>query len=339
MTSATNSSPVYPHRFPHRGILPEGRYYTLTWGIPCSFGGMTAVVLDRSSKMAQLDNRAVDILTLAPDMKTQDREKELRDEGRIDRRVRVRNIWKDLTSWPQRKLRTLVGTVEASDDPIDDRLPRASSEWSESRLDAEGRTIQCDRYHDNGRLLVIDRRDANERGKVGGRRITLFGRSGEPIAQWRTAREFYQAWMDSVLGSKQTYLIVDSAFVGNFMHSYRRENVVLCQVLHSHFLQDSRGEAFSELAEGKFSIVRHLDAYDVVTTLTDQQRADMSALELSYCNLRAVSNLTDELEGNPFGHRDTHRGGMVARLVELKRIDPLRVRLERDHGDRANQSD
>ncbi|WP_420095197.1 hypothetical protein, partial [Brevibacterium sediminis] len=264
MNSIPETSPnhSYPHRFPHRGLLPEGSYFTLTWTIGYDFGGMTTVALERSSAFARLDNRRVEILTLSPEMKELDRERELRESGTIDRKVKVRNLWQDLTAWPDRKLRRMVGTVDPDPTAADDAIKRAGQEWTELRKDSGDRLLQADRYHDRGHLLVIDRQDMKKFGRRGGRRITLFDRDQKVIAQWGSAREFYQAWLDVVIGDKRSYLICDSAFVGNFIHEYRRDNVILCIVNHNHFLADANDEPTGALAEDKFGYLRHLDGFD-----------------------------------------------------------------------------
>ena len=141
------------------------------------------------------------------------------------------------------------------------------------------------------------------------------------IAQWATAREFYQAWLDVVIGDKPAYLICDSAFVGNFIHEYRRDNVVICMVNHNHFLADADDEATGALAEEKFGYLRHLDAFDVTTTLTDSQRYAMERLDLSAGKLTTVSNLTDDLHGDPDRPRPRHKGSMIARLSPQKRVE------------------
>lgn len=254
-------------------------------------------------------------------MKTQDRDNELHAEGRIDRRVKVRNLWKDLTSWPDRKLRRMVGTLEAEDGAITDTLPRTTADWSEYRNADDGTLLQVDRYHDRGHLLVSDRMDMRTRGKRSGRRITLFDRSQNIIGQWATSRSFYQAWLDVIFDEKPTYLISDSSFTGALIHDYRRDNVILCQVMHNPFLQDPRDHIYGELSRGKFEFLSHLDSFDLVTTLTDQQRLDMTEAGLSTGRLRTVSNLTTDLHGDPTAIRDRRRGAMIARLSGQKRVD------------------
>lgn len=324
MKSIPNSPslhPNYPHRFPHQGVLPEGRYYTLTWGISYDFGGMTTVALERSSAFARQDNRTVEILTLSAELKGQDRERELRDEGRIDRRVHVRNIWQDLTSWSDRKLRRMVGSSEVDHEAVNDLLERTGTDWNEFRNDSDDTVLQVDRYHDSGALLVSDRLDMKERGQRGGRRISLFDRKRNVIAQWSSARAFYHAWLDVVMGDKPSYLISDSSFTGGLIFDYRRDNVVLCQVVHNHFLSDPKGSNLGELTSGKIRYLSHLDSFDVVTTLTDQQRRDMVEAELSSNRLRTVSNLTENLNGDPTTPRVREHGTMIARLVSQKRVE------------------
>ena len=316
MNSIPETSPrqPHPHRFPHRGLLPEGSYFTLTWTIGYDYGGMTTVALERSSAFARLDNRRVEILTLSPEMKGLDRERELRAAGSIDRKVKVRNLWQDLTSWSDRKLRRMVGTVDPDPTAADDVITRTGQDWTEQRNDSEDSLLQADRYHDRGHLLVIDRQDMKKPGRRGGRRITLFDREQTVIAQWSTARDFYQAWLDVVIGDKPSYLICDSAFVGNFIHEYRRDNVILCMVNHNHFLADADDEPTGALAEDKFGYLRQLDGFDLATTLTDSQRVAMEGLDLSAGKLATVSNLTDDLHGDPDRPRPRSRGSMVARL-------------------------
>ncbi|WP_346037111.1 glycosyltransferase [Brevibacterium picturae] len=124
-----------------------------------------------------------------------------------------------------------------------------------------------------------------------------------------------------VIGNKPSYLISDSSFTGGLVFDYRRNNVVLCQVVHNHFLSNPNGSNFGELTTGKIRYISHLDSFDVITTLTDQQRDDMDKAKLSAGKLRTVSNLTEELDGDPTAPRSHERGSMIARLVPQKRVD------------------
>ena len=97
--------------------------------------------------------------------------------------------------------------------------------------------------------------------------------------------------------------------------------MILCQVVHNHFLSDPNGSNLGELTDGKIRYVSHIDSFDVVTTLTDQQRRDMDEAELSSDRLRTVSNLTENLDGDPIAPRVRDQGVMIARLVSQKRVE------------------
>lgn len=49
------SNPVYDHRFPHRGMVPEANYFSLTWAISKEFGGVTTALLGRACAVAEED--------------------------------------------------------------------------------------------------------------------------------------------------------------------------------------------------------------------------------------------------------------------------------------------
>lgn len=94
----------------------------------------------------------------------------------------------------------------------------------------------------------------------------------------------------------------------------------MCQVMHSHFLRNSSSGVYGELAPGKLEVLSHLDSFDLVTTLTDQQREDMELTQLATSKLHTVSNFTHELPGTADVQRDSKQGAMIARLARQKRV-------------------
>ena len=306
--------------FPRKTVLPKGNYYTLTWGISYEFGGRTTAALERSSVLARQGNQRVTILTLAPEMKDRDRESELRADGRIDRRVSVRNLWKDLTSWSDRKLRRMAGTSDVSHAEPVESLPRTSDAWSEYRFGSNGEVLQTDRYADDGSLLLIDQRDAIKCGSKGGRLLTLLDSKGSIIKQWNGATELYSAWLDAVFAGRPSYVVNDSKLTGRIFRNYRRDNVVYAQMLHNHYLRDQTAGT-GELSPQEFQYLSCLDRIDVAVTLTDHQRADMIAAGFSSKVLRTVPNSTADLHGDPNAHRNRCQGAMVGRLVKHKRVE------------------
>lgn len=307
------------------GVLPEGEYYTVLWGIADSYGGMTTVSLERTSAFAHQDNRRVTILTFDPQLDPEERTERLRSQGFLDKRVRIRNVWHDLRIWPDKVLRRMTRKTESDMTAADELLTAPPKKRDRrgieiDRHDEEGKLLQRDIYSASGKIVVSDRLDMNERGKRGGRRVTLFDRKGNIIAQWNSATRLYMAWMDVVLEGKQSYINVDSSFAANLFHRYRRKNVVVTNVLHSSHMK-SDPEVEGELAKGKFPVLRNIGAYDATITLTQKQRADLIDLGFPAASMRRISNPTEDLAGDPEKQRDPHSGAVLARLVPAKRVD------------------
>ncbi|WP_029087947.1 glycosyltransferase [Brevibacterium album] len=321
-------------------ILPEGRLYILTWNLPRTFGGMTGVVLHRAAEFARADRRRVEILTMTPDLHPA-RALQLRVQGHLGRGVRVRNLWRDLRSWGPAELAEMRGTVECPDgrDAPGSPQPRGSpqpdaeadSDMStrtsrhgiavQRRLDDGGALLQEDRFRRDGTLLLSDRRDVRRRGQPGGRRLTLFARDGEVLAQWRSEREFWHAYLDAVTCGETSTVISDHTAVGGMVHDYRRDGVLMVQVLHNPHLKDPSGGAPGVLNRGKAPIITHLDSYDLVTTLTEEHRRDLLDDSLAADNVMTVSNMVRPVFRPGKIDRDPRRGVMAVRLAGQKRVD------------------
>nr|WP_164930029.1 hypothetical protein [Brachybacterium faecium] len=68
--------------------------YCLMGIIPETFGGMTTVLLQRSSALADIAGRRVEILTKSSSMPDPiQRAEALHDDGRLSSRVGIRNVW------------------------------------------------------------------------------------------------------------------------------------------------------------------------------------------------------------------------------------------------------
>ena len=307
------------------GVLPEGEYYTVLWGIADSYGGMTTVSLERTSAFARQDNRRVTILTFAHEQDPVERTERLRSQGFLDERVCIRNVWHELRTWPDEMLRRMVGTLDVDESAAEDLLeaPRSKRERRNSevtRSDSAGKVLQRDVYSSRGKVVVTDRLDMKVRGEAGGRRLTLFGSDGRVIAQWGSATDMYMAWIDVVLEGKRSYINVDSSFAANLFHRYRRKNVVVTNVMHSSHVRQNP-DVEGELIKGKLPMLKNLGAYDAMITLTQKQRADLIDLGFPAASMRRISNPTADLAGDPEKRRDPHFGASLARLVPAKRVD------------------
>lgn len=305
--------------FRREPLLPDGRLYGLLWGIPEEFGGMTRVALQRASSFAEVDGRVVEILTLTPRMTPRRRRAALRASKSISRRVRIRNLWADLRRMSNRQLRELQGTAKAPFDAVE--LNSIAGTDESTRKDGKGNALQVDRYRKDGTLLAVDRLDVRQRGQRGGRQITVFGRNGVPVAQWQSEAAFYHSWIDWVIRDSTATIISDSSPIGGMMHSYRRDNVTVVQVLHNPHLKDPAGSPYGLLPPAKKAILSNLDRYDLVATLTDDQRKDMLASSMAVDKITTVSNVYHGPVVKRIEPRPPERGVMLGRLVRQKRVD------------------
>ena len=307
------------------GVLPEGEYYTVLWGIADSYGGMTTVSLERTSAFAREDNRYVTILTFDPKLDPEERGERLRSQGFLDERVQIRNVWHDLRAWPDAMLQRMAGKQKPDQASASDILEAPAKKRGRrgiklERRNAEGKLLQRDFYSEQGNIVLSDRLDMKVKGEPAGRRLALFNSNGEVIAQWASATSMYMAWMDVVLDGKRSYINVDSAFAANLFHRYRRKNVVVTSVLHNnHLTRDPKVEG--ELYRSKFPLFKNIGAYDALITLTQNQRRDLIEIGFPAGNLHRISNPTEDLDGDTEKPRDPRFGATLARLVSVKRVD------------------
>lgn len=321
--------------------FPEAPVYHLLWTIAEEFGGLTAVSLRRATAISEAARREMDILTLSPGLEPRIRQRQLRREGYIGKRVRVRNLWDELGRADDRELIALSGEhcvphpddAEASADDFQEQIARYTAGLVDrARVPAEGtgdveltseagEVVQVARYRRDGTLLATDRLDVRETGTKGGRRITLYSRKRKPLAQWKWASQLYHAWVDSIVGSQESAIISDSAFVGGIMSSYANPRATLLQALHSNHRDLDAGAAAGALAPAKMSLLLKADSYDRLVLLTDRQREALLDIGAGSDNLVTIPNPVAGKPGDPTVRRRRGKGMAVARLSGLKRID------------------
>lgn len=300
-------------------ILPNVPIFHLLWGIPESFGGMTTVALQRASLLADTDRRHLDVLTLSPDLSPRIRQRELYFEGLISRRIRIRNLWDELRHASDHALGRMSAGAPAGNHSDRERTPTAGH-TDHVVADENGRELQVARFRTNGTLLLTDRQDVTAPGTRGGRRLTLYSRSGRAIGQWSSATSFYHAWLRFVTGPEESVIICDSAFAGGLMHSFRSPRGSLIQVIHSHH-HDKKNDSLGKLAAGKLPILKNADRYDLVAVLTERQRRHLLDENIASENIVAIPNPFHGVIGTAAETRRRERGIIVSRLSGIKRLD------------------
>lgn len=301
--------------------IPNLPIYTLLWRIGENFGGLTVSAIQRTNAFARSGRQKVELLTLDPSMDPKLKARELKSQGRLHRRVKMRNIWHDLQQVSDRALQNLTGTIDKKIS-----VPKSSFLDFERQLFTEktatdGTVIQTDFFRDDGTVFASDMRDTSLRGKGGGRLITLFTTRGKQLGQWTTLTDFYQSWIDYLAKGRDIILFTDSPGVGTRMRNYVRPNVLKAQVQHNCHLKDASGPIEGELASRWDRILVNSDKYNVFAFLTERQRNDVTQTQLNPGNLFVIPNMFRGELANSLSGRPRTKGIQVGRLGQLKQVD------------------
>jgi poly(glycerol-phosphate) alpha-glucosyltransferase len=317
-----------------RLALPDARYFSLTWGIPDDFAGMTTAFLTRNRAFERLAGRSVDIVTfeLRPDYPAV--QAGLRERGLLSDSAGIINLWDWFRDFPQPPARAVTARRVFS--PLDPALPYETTErdgvvLARTRRNDAGEVMQTDHYRGDGTLFASDRRDTEQRGTLGGRSIVLCDETGDPARTWSSPAAFYRYWLDLLLGSSgssgssgnssdsaadPTVLIVDSKTVANFMVGYHRAGVTTVHVLHGSHLDD-RGR---ELRRSRRRVFPRLGEFDLVVTLTETQKRDIAARLPEARNLVCIPNSVEPPSQPHDLARPRTTVAVLASLLPIKRV-------------------
>lgn len=308
--------------------LATGRHFAVTWGIPDSYGGMTTALLQRSRAFVRLGGVPVDVLTFDAGRDYDGIRARLRERGELTDGVRLLNLYEWLSEHPlpggslrlDRDVFTPLARVEerrADRGASRSRFRDATA--SRALLNPRGDVLQVDHYRPDGTLLLSDRRDARERGLLGGRSIVLCDEGGIPVRSWGRIHHLYRAWLDALTARQRSFVIVDSKTSANFMLAYRRAHVVTAHVVHNSHLART-DEPLGEVRESRRAVFERLDAFDIVAVLSERQRRDIAAARGEHPGLIVIANPRARV---PRGSRlRDRRGGIVlASLTARKRVD------------------
>lgn len=297
--------------------LPDATVYGLIGGIPETFGGRTSACLQRADAFAELDNRRVEILTLSP--RNNDPEAltaRLRDEGRIGKRVTVRNVWADLKRAAPHDLARIAAHSSESITVDTLALPEFDGSPEIRELDGAGKTLRSDRFREDGSRYFSYRLGAEDEAKS----AAIFDSHGRPIAQWKEQHELYFAWFDWLIGSGRAIIINDGPPLARYLHKYRRENVVLVQTIHSKHSADPTKRS-QTLGWTYTPALKNVDRFDLLAVLTQSQHSDLTDLNFVMDNAAVLPNMTAATPLTRIRPRVPGTGVMLARTTFLKRID------------------
>lgn len=294
--------------------------YNVLWGIPESMGGMTTAALRRIRSFQTYGNSlSQTILTFDPRMDTDEIRNRLISQGKMRDDVELVNIWQELRQRTESQLSTLVGQPPNAPLPAEDgELENITAYYDAFRNPATGKIIRRNYLRSDGSLLLADVQDPKL-----GRRFVLHSASGEPMAEWRRPRDFYNAWISSIVTEDPAVVIVDDKKVSEFIHEIPDRGFGLILFLHGTHLRHPWNGNHGQILPRRMDTVRNLDRFDAVGVQTEQQAEAIRAIGLPDANLRL---LTGELpSGSVLSelpvHREPNDAVMIANLLQLKRVD------------------
>lgn len=305
----------------------------MLWGIPESMGGMTTAALRRIRSFQDFGNPlSQTILTFSPRMDTDEIRDRLIAQGKMRENVELVNIWQDLRGRNEAELARLEGEPPRMPIPDEDgELENITAFYDVFRNSRTGRVIRRKYLRGDGSLLLADIEDPKL-----GRRFILHSPAGEPMAEWRRPRDFYNAWITATVTKSPAVVIVDDKKVSEFIHEIPNRDFALILFLHGSHLRHPWNGDHGQPLKARTDTMRNFDRFDIVGVQTQQQAEAIRAMGFSGENIRL---LTGELPqgsvvSDPPMQRDTGNAIMVANLIDLKRIEhPIRaVAKLRDRG-------
>lgn len=308
--------------FHRRPLLPQVPIYGFIGGIPETFGGRTSVCLQRANAFAEIDDRRVEILTLSPKHATDPESltARLRQEGRIGDKVEIRNVWADIRRATDEQLRRLTANVASLAEPRTGPLLPYNGEPESHKISAEGKTLQVDRFRDDGSRVYSYRNASQVDGVLSPRTATVFDVSGEIVGQWDQQYHLYFAWMDWVIGAGPAVLINDGPPLAKYLHQYRRDGIVFVQAIHSRHSSTPKSAA-GLLSSTYLPTLKQMDKFDRVAVLTEAQQKDVLQHGYAVDNLVVQPNMFVAQPAKRISPRERGAGVMLARLTHQKRIN------------------
>ncbi|ODT37905.1 MAG: hypothetical protein BGO45_03015 [Microbacterium sp. 71-36] len=295
-------------------VLPPGRQMVLTWGIPRSYGGLTAALLQRSRMFDRRGGVPVDVLTCEDRPDPIATAAELAERAALSSGVRVRNLWDWLRENDLRG-RAVGPAAGFSPLPADSAVDSVDGVvLRRVRTDPRGAVQQIDHLRRDGTLAASDRRDVPAPDGGVRRVVVTCDAQGAPRAAWRGVRTLYAAWLDRLTERQATFLLVDSKAMARFAAGYRRPHVVVVHVVHGSHLTDD-GAA---LRPSRAEVFARLGAFDAVVFCTARQARDVRRRVGPLPLLAVVPHPVSRVEV-PSGPRSG--AVVIARLEGIKRVE------------------
>jgi poly(glycerol-phosphate) alpha-glucosyltransferase len=305
------------------------RQFVTTWWIPEQYGGQTTATLRRVGEQARRSGHPVELLTFGALWDNAEAVARLKARGALDPGVTLRNLWEDLRAWEQagvlhERLATLPQVEPAPS--IDAReVSFERGPFGERSYDDQEELLRADSFRTDGSLLCREQPvlvDGKQR-----RHQQFFRPDGTPSVLLGSAWDFYYLWLDELIGAEPAVIVNESKSTARFMSRYANPCATVIHQFHeSHLAHEVGDDPYKGvLGNAHRRLIPHLDRFDAVVFLTQQQRLDVIERFGGGANLHSVPNAGPrpvDLQTRLLDpSRRGDRGIVVATLKPLKRLD------------------
>lgn len=311
-------------------LVPNFRYFMVTWGLATEFGGMTSMCLTRARTLLQIAGVRAPVLTfdLQPDY-----EKivaSLLEQGHLVEGMEVLNLYHyyrsaDLNTRQTAKDVRLIGRL-----PVQDFQTQTIRDGGERIFCIITRSLDAKTVYRreflrrDGSTFLLEEVDLNgvQDAEVSTSRLfSLLDTEGRVVEQYPDNQSLYRRWMEDLTGGEASVFVADSVQTTSFVADLEREHILKFMVIHSSHVADGGDPLRGKISTARRDLVQGSSHWDGLIFLTDVQRQDFIDRFGLANNLFRLTNPTPRAESLPdFDRRTPARGVMVCRLEPVKNV-------------------
>lgn len=262
-------------------VLPRVNYFATLGELAENYRGTTNVMFHRSNAIYRATGIPVEILVFGHARDYQKLNEQMHADGRLEAGVNFRNMWDDFevgSLTTELPIQTFDSFHPLTDEATDEAVIGEGVKIQRVKNDQNGNISQVDMLRSDGSLIFSECRDlATELGKTRASYI-LANNSGQPVLKFNTITAYRNFWLDHVIGAEKAVLFSDSFRVANYIHKYKRPNVISVQTFHNNHLHRGAATALGETEDRYLTFLRNVDDFDAVVMLTERQKSDVDVL-------------------------------------------------------------
>lgn len=304
--------------------LPDRKYFMVVYTVGATFGGMTAMCLERAGLFSKRGKSAT-VVTFDAYADYPQRIEGLRADGRLAPGVQFKNIFQELSEIEldgssDLPVNVSPGPLTAKDaNPIVETRDDGSVFRKRFPLAEEPEKDALKVYfRPDGSAFLVDRVIDGK----GRRTIDVVTRSGYIHETFEGPGSFYRWWIDALVAEGPSAVMVDSAFAARFIAPWVPGEHLKVALIHANHVEEGTNPMTSVVGSIRKATLKSAADWDAVVFLTAKQKSDFTRRFGERSNIYRVPNPRQRLSHLPeFGRRDKVRGISVTRLEKGKNVD------------------